>query len=766
MEWMHGGGRDPHGRGLDEEIKIGKEDWLERQRVAQGGRIGLQSGQLVQPGPGRQGYQGKPHYKFSKWKKGVEGKAPMLKKDVREIAKEFKVKEKDFDSFEDFKTRVHSKKREEKRKEKLATDKKYYKKRIEQSRKYFKEMKEDPKRSAQRKATEQAYLDKQRETWNILKTERTPKGYLWRDLVENGLRYRKGSLKESHIQLKDARIKRPKSLDDILNVKLVDLNVLDKNGKPVVLTYDNFIEHIDKNQKRYGMSSKDILTEYDKKIFIHDNPELRDIFNKKMYKTYDPTNLASRRLHSPFHIHHTVGRGKNAFNVQFAEGPLNLKESYSRKSFNANWKGAQTLTEKKAAIKTYLDKRPEGLEVRLKKMPYGDRPPFKEQMSKFLKGKELNKIMKAYQTAGIGTKCSVYRAEGGRIGFAAGGYDDCMNNAIKEHNNKLQSDDLVVRNEARVKQFKINKTKGLKNILGVGRRGLQGVAGFIGGWGGAAIEAVVEGAFYEHARRQGYNHKQAMAETFLPKVFDRNRETGIWEGAEKLLEDELVGKRDEEGYLKSATPHQETWFNVPAAEYQDNLKALENIQGTIGNIQTELNAMKANPDYTTPEQILTKEQELEAALIEGESIANKLKVGTPEQEAYVRAEEKQKALQDERAQEHWGDTEAYKGSKQRQWQDEFLDYRGADRKYRKEQPFAFKGGVEANVGLTQDQLEQGMRIPWEEYFPRTIDTPRTTERQKWDYIMNQGGWDLMDKISAAGGVANMAEGGIASLKKK
>ena len=58
MEWMHGGGRDPNGRGLDEEIRIGKEDWMERQRVAQGGRIGLQSGQLVQPGPPgvRQGY--------------------------------------------------------------------------------------------------------------------------------------------------------------------------------------------------------------------------------------------------------------------------------------------------------------------------------------------------------------------------------------------------------------------------------------------------------------------------------------------------------------------------------------------------------------------------------------------------------------------------------------------------------------------------------------------------------------------------------------
>ena len=32
--------------------------------------------------------------------------------------------------------------------------------------------------------------------------------------------------------------------------------------------------------------------------------------------------------------------------------------------------------------------------------------------------------------------------------------------------------------------------------------------------------------------------------------------------------------------------------------------------------------------------------------------------------------------------------------------------------------------------------------------------------------MNQGGFDLTDKISAAGGMANMAEGGIVSLLKK
>jgi len=86
MEWMHGGGRDPNGRSLDDEIRIGKEDWLKSQQVAErpkwmeeplepapwdkpeppwweepkepypwnakeGGPA-----QLVQPGPERQGY--------------------------------------------------------------------------------------------------------------------------------------------------------------------------------------------------------------------------------------------------------------------------------------------------------------------------------------------------------------------------------------------------------------------------------------------------------------------------------------------------------------------------------------------------------------------------------------------------------------------------------------------------------------------------------------------------------------------------------------
>jgi hypothetical protein len=155
------------------------------------------------------------------------------------------------------------------------------------------------------------------------------------------------------------------------------------------------------------------------------------------------------------------------------------------------------------------------------------------------------KIFKSYQNNGIGPNCKIGgKAEGGRIGFAAGGYDQCMNNAIQEHNEKLKKGDLG----ARTKQFKINQTKNMKNILGLGLKGGRGLAGVIGGWGGAAIEVAVEGGFYEWARRKGLTHEQALEETFFTKLlpedvqkgmFGYETQTGLLEGAEPLLEKEL-----------------------------------------------------------------------------------------------------------------------------------------------------------------------------------------------------------------------------------
>ena len=90
---------------------------------------------------------------------------------------------------------------------------------------------------------------------------------------------------------------------------------------------------------------------YEKKLFIQQNPDVRDQLNKKLYKRYDPTKVSSRAVLSPFHIHHTAGRGKNAFNIQLGSGAENMAENALRRRFDTDFKVAKTLTDKKNAMK-------------------------------------------------------------------------------------------------------------------------------------------------------------------------------------------------------------------------------------------------------------------------------------------------------------------------------------------------------------------------------------------------------------------------------
>jgi hypothetical protein len=376
-----------------------------------------------------------------------------------------------------------------------------------------------------------------------------------------------------------------------------------------------------------------------------------------------------------------------------------------------------------------------------------------------------NNIFKAFQANGIGKSCPIGKAEGGRIGFAEAGVvdDDCMRNAINEHKRKLADG-----NEAAIKkQIQINKTKGLKNMFTMGRKGLQSIISGVGlnHPGALALEAAIEAAFYGYGRQEGESHEQARENLFFPKIMAKYApglweelgfkpfKTGVWEGPEKLIEEELIGTRwDPSGKVNLA------------AEYADGMKALEDEYSNATKIDFELGILNNQWRPGSEEEIEAKEQELKDSYDRIEELQINIKEGTPAHEAYVAAQEKQKALRDERAQDYYGDSPAYKGSKKRQWQEEFLDYRGADRKYRKEQPFAFKGGIEDAI------VKPGTRIDWDAYADYGWDKPE----QKWKDLYDMGGWDLMDRIGIAGGVSKMSQGGrasyldggIASLKKK
>ena len=199
----------------------------------------------------------------------------------------------------------------------------------------------------------------------------SPEKLFWRDLLTNAQRHqsflkgRAQGLPESHIKFLNPDQIKPTDIKSTFDIKLIDTNVIDpKTGKPKVLTYDNFLQHIDENQKLYRTDSKTALGEYKKKRFIQENTDLY----KQFGKTFG-------QLH-PFHIHHTAGRGANAFNVQFAVGSENMQENALRRTFDREWKAAKNFGEQRAAVKKYLDKVPKNLEVRLKNTPYGVRETF------------------------------------------------------------------------------------------------------------------------------------------------------------------------------------------------------------------------------------------------------------------------------------------------------------------------------------------------------------------------------------------------------
>jgi hypothetical protein len=932
MEWMHGGGRDPNGRGLDEEIRIGKEDWMERQRVAQGGRIGLQSGQLVQPGPGRQGYAKKSRFDVLGREYGAK---PLTKNQVAAMEKnkpdgislvpDPKVKgqwnyrfslEKGERGTKNHVTKYATLRATPENLEKLIEMREAAVKEIFPGRLTNREFKRLRFLPDNLKLTNQAFADvlhdleykkikgegriegstveKRQKVLGIsddvgARAARLPRNksevfkliressggkellqiYNW-DKHEKMLRrhanalvsqenvakskgyFPKGLTNEGKLWSSFKRAAdqgdRIKIVGEFADGKLpldadgyVDWWKKDKNGvhawKRVEFVdteapgKQNFTWNVEKNEKgTLKYKGGNLKTQVDKAFgsgyFTRNTKgyDLAVLDSQRMFKGEKIGTLVRdkmlmkelkanifksegiRRQPTKLEIdefmarkkpgwamtegHHVEGVAKNPYKVEPAFRVANQKLGNLTTKYKA----------RKIDKATFIDeirKLPGGIRYKVDDILEGTKTSEVSRVKAAVKASGFNKntankIFKSYQAQGIGTKCQwkAAAAEGGRIGFAAGGYDDCMKNAIQKHNKDLQSTDISVKNAARAKQYGVlksaNKMKGVKNLLQMGRKGFQAIVGgagsVIGGPWGVALEAALEGMFYEHYRRKGYNDKQAQAETFFYKMTKPDRETGVWEDAEKLLKDELVGKRDEAGYLKSAQPHRESWFDVGADKYQTQLAAREAELATNEKLTFELGIMKNQWQPGSEEAIAAKEQEINDSYDRLDELEITLKQGTPEQEAYVRAEEKQKALQDKRADkraEEYGRSPDYSGNKQRQWQKEFLDYRKAkpkhgqfftserDPDWKERNPYAYKDAkVEANIGPTKEELAKGMNINWKEVFPRAINTPRTTEQQKWDFILNQGGWDLMDKISAAGGVANMAEGGIASLKKK
>ena len=283
-------------------------------------------------------------------------------------------------------------------KEKRNVAEREYKQKVKERRKV------DPEFDLAQKEKIKNYPSRKNMYVDMVPHEKTPKGLLYKDLTEQAVKYQKGALKDSHIQFLNPNETRPTSVSKAQSIKFIDTKVLDKNGKPKIITFDNVTKHIDDNQKLYGIDSKSALAEYDKKITINKSG-LRNDFNKIIYgDTYNQATTMGKQRLAPFHVHHTAGRGANAFNVQFAVGSDNMTENGLRSTLNREFKDAKNFGEKRKAVKKYLNNVPKNLEVRLKRTPYGTRetltqiterisPELRELMSKPADSKKLSNLL-------------------------------------------------------------------------------------------------------------------------------------------------------------------------------------------------------------------------------------------------------------------------------------------------------------------------------------------------------------------------------------
>ena len=214
--------------------------------------------------------------------------------------------------------------------------------------------------------------------------EFSPQGIFWADIVKTADENRKGRLQNSHIKYAAPNIKTPKTIDAVKKIKLVDINVIDpKTNKPKIITYDNFLKHLEDNKNLYRIDSKTALREYEKKNFFDSNTPLKKKFIKKFYDI----DISDKALYesgclkkgiapykrAPFHMHHTAGRGENVFNVQYALGTDNIEEGRLRKVFDSDFKYGKNLSEKKEAVKKFINTKSPFIESRLGGVPYGTR---------------------------------------------------------------------------------------------------------------------------------------------------------------------------------------------------------------------------------------------------------------------------------------------------------------------------------------------------------------------------------------------------------
>jgi len=402
---------------------------------------------------------------------------------------------------------------------------------------------------------------------------------------------------------------------------------------------------------------------------------------------------------------------------------------------------------------------------------------------------------KANQSAGILKRLEKYKNNPKLLASKLDevGYNKKFNNT--DELIKFYGDEVIKQRKWKVKPPKAgaaldNLIKKVPQILKVLRKGASvgktGVTGFLTGIGfgpgGVALEAALEGAVYEYFRRKGYSDKWAEAETFTYRLLKEaakgksTKDVPWYGGADELKEKDLYQLRGEEGKVIGE--------RKAVKRYIDNEKALLEAEEKYNQLYTDYKTVTVGR-YGSEERGDKYYKAMEKTWEKMNSIEDQLDL---DRDSYNAAKEKQETELGVEAIKYGhygrGDTERLAKKREERRHQEFLDYRQGKQRARllpkgkleervedplAETPYTFLKTEETLPAFSlkyDPTLGEGgafsQRFPWE-------DMPRYRgdegKKRKWQDIYDAGGWDLMDKIGIAGGVANMARGGIANVRR-
>jgi len=360
----------------------------------------------------------------------------------------------------------------------------------------------------------------------------------------------------------------------------------------------------------------------------------------------------------------------------------------------------------------------------------------------------------------------VLKKMGFRCNKAGGGVEDvaCYLEDVKKTKADARSSDVLKRAKALTKERKaLSVAKTLPKVGNIIRKGVQVGAGAVSsalsavGFGpvGVAIEAAIEGGFYDNARRNGYTHEQAYAETFLPKLITdaagtTNTNTKLFEGADAMIEKEKLGKEDS---LASKFNNAQNIYFKEATKLDNMVNSYLAMKGT--------GVSKKNLDA-----FLEKIDQQEAKV---RNLTKAIKPGTPEYEAYKIAEENQAGRIENRKNDYLSMNRIPYVDENFEIQEKTFPLSPEQIKLqeKKLQSKIRSGDKRRNKEMQEYKTDlEGNILPPTSSYDFSKFKSYDDKLIKFEKLREIGGLDLTDKIGLAGGVANMAQGGIMSLKKK